>query len=81
MAIPENQLETWSRQDAITSALGMYERIRIRVAPEMKLPSKWCGSVVIFLRNAFATSIILFNNTPHASPRCAPWGVTFWAAR
>jgi hypothetical protein len=84
MATPENQLETWSPQGAAISVLDMYERICI--APKMKSPSTSMDeqdseSVIFSLREGFATSIIHGNNTPHASPRCAPWGVTFWAAR
>lgn len=30
-----------------------------------------------FWRKAKSLCIVRFNNAPHASPRCAPWGVTF----
>jgi hypothetical protein len=67
------QLETW-----IVPTLK-YKHIRI--APRTKLPfsmNGWGGEVFVFsLQDVFVSSIIHHNNTPHASPRCAPWGVTF----
>jgi hypothetical protein len=78
MAIPENQLETWLLQGAIMPALK-YKHIHI--APRTKFPfsmNEWGSEVFVFsLQDAFVSSIIRHNNTPHASPRCAPWGVAF----
>jgi hypothetical protein len=41
--------------------------------PAFRLP-------VFFWRKAMPLRIIACNNTPHASPRCAPGGLLFWAS-
>jgi len=60
MAIPENQLETWSRQGATASATALYERIRTALQNDTALQRR---NFDVFLQGSYRNSTNIYGDS------------------
>lgn len=60
MAIPENQLETWSRQGATASASALYERIRTALKNDTALQGR---DFDVFLQGSYRNSTNIYGDS------------------
>ena len=60
MAIPENQLETWSRQGATASATALYERIRTALKNDTALQGR---DFDVFLQGSYRNSTNIYGDS------------------
>ena len=60
MAIPENQLETWSRQGAMATATALYERIRTALKNDTALQGR---DFDVFLQGSYRNSTNIYGDS------------------
>lgn len=60
MAIPENQLDTWSRQGATASATALYERIRMALKNDTALQGR---NFDVFLQGSYRNSTNIYGDS------------------